>query len=170
MCVCVRAWICVRVCVVASTDDWFPDIVFQPIPVEYLEPYSSEGALCHTYTNCLACLTDLSCGWCPTDSTTTTTSTSTSTISFQSSLSPPSPCKPRQDSASSSASSSSVCGDRELVLVAGQCSVCSDHVYCGECAADALCEWLPADARCTRRGRYSDAVRSTQHCPVPCEQ
>ena len=60
--------------------------------------------------------------------------------------------------------------ERELITLPSQCPRCSDHVYCLECAADLLCEWLPADARCTRRGRYDDAVRDTKRCPLPCEQ
>jgi len=81
----------------------------QTISAEFLEPFSSSESSCSNYSTCLACSTDLSCGWCD------------------------------SDTSSSCIGRSSVSVDRciastgSLVLVSMHCPICADHVDCTSC-------------------------------------
>ena len=127
--------------------------------MEFLEPYNSGGANCRHYNSCLACLTDTSCGWC-----------TTSGLCQARDGADVCPMTTRKKNGEVVADKVDDDEARALVLSAAQCSRCDDHVFCEACSGDELCEWLPVDARCTRRGRYDDAVRDKGMCPVPCQQ
>ena len=103
---------------------------------EYVEPYS-DGS-CHTYTNCMHCLSDSLCGWCE----------------------PSQRCLARVVQKNSNTTELPQCyldvennTDAFLVLSPLQCTNCSNHISCHQCANDGICEWLVDEAYCTRRGR-----------------
>uniref|UniRef100_T1JFI7 Multiple epidermal growth factor-like domains protein 8 n=1 Tax=Strigamia maritima TaxID=126957 RepID=T1JFI7_STRMM len=112
---------------------------------EFLEPFS--GGICSNYNNCLACLSDMSCGWCSLHSM----------------------CLQRIPDVHDSGI---ICADHRqsqyLVLQPKDCITCSDYIYCENCTAQPHCEWLIEDSHCVRRGRFADAVRDVIACPVPC--
>ncbi len=87
-------------------------IVFQKLTAEFLEPFSGDGA-CFNYTNCLMCLTDLSCGWCPSSGQ----------------------CVQRVTSDPTGQCVAAVSRSHYLVLNAAECSVCADLIECSACAA-----------------------------------
>ena len=57
-------------------------------------------------------------------------------------------------------------------LSSSQCSNCSQHIHCKDCVSftqDGVCEWLSDEARCVRRGRYNEAIKSLDQCPSSCQ-
>ena len=120
---------------------------------EYVEPYSNGS--CHSYTNCLQCLSDSLCGWCD----------------------PSQRCLPRvihrnMTSPDDILPECYLEGNTTAFLILNplQCTNCSNHISCHHCVEDGLCEWLVDEASCTRRGRFANAVHSLNECPVPCHQ
>lgn len=120
---------------------------------EYLEPYSNGG--CASYKNCLQCLTDALCGWCD------VTSECVSRLS---------------DEEKSCSRNVSLGGGKQttttewsyLIVQPNKCANCSDYIDCEQCTMSEICEWWADDARCARFGRASNAIRSSDSCPVPC--
>lgn len=83
-------------------------LFLQSISGQYLQPYTSGGSECASLTNCMLCMTDASCGWCPLTNK----------------------CESR--------SSSTVCKDaaghiQHLVLNATDCFRCSEFINCASC-------------------------------------
>ncbi|KAH8377850.1 hypothetical protein KR093_007479 [Drosophila rubida] len=116
---------------------------------EYLEPYYSGD--CSQYTNCLHCLTDASCSWCP--------------LTAKCHL--------------KSVNESEVCVAPEdnhwayLISQPSQCANCSNYVSCEACvstAGNGECEWWLDDARCGRIGKSNSSVRALAQCPRPCRE
>ena len=125
----------------------------QMFTFEYVEPYSNGS--CHSYTNCLQCLSDSLCGWCD----------------------PSQRCLPRvihrnMTSPDDILPECYLEGNTTAFLILNplQCTNCSNHISCHHCVEDGLCEWLVDEASCTRRGRFANAVHSLNECPVPCHQ
>ena len=83
----------------------------QTITAEFLEPYSSsnEDGACAAYSTCLACSTDVACGWCERDDVGV--------------------CIDR----SSSAVDKCFTDTGSLVLISAHCPICADHVDCTSC-------------------------------------
>ena len=107
------------------------------------------GKDCPARRNCLSCVADNACGWCPIDG------------GFC--LSNKLPC--------SKPGGTSEKDKFHRVLVASECPVCQQHIYCHTCTSDPQCEWLPDPAHCTRRGRFPDmAVADTKLCPPECHE
>ncbi|CAH1785464.1 unnamed protein product [Owenia fusiformis] len=117
----------------------------QPFFNEFLEPYTdtASNANCSNLGNCLACLSDTVCGWCKNKGK----------------------CVMRNDVDNAGCATTSA---TELVITPADCTVCGDHLSCHICAADSLCEWLPNDGRCMRRGRYVNAIQSVGQCAAAC--
>ncbi|XP_078593005.1 multiple epidermal growth factor-like domains protein 8 [Branchiostoma floridae x Branchiostoma japonicum] len=112
---------------------------------EFLQPYGSDN--CSNYGNCLACMTDNNCGWCPTSDR----------------------CMSRAAVNSLSDRCMTSSGvERYLVLTPDECVMCADHMDCQTCTESLLCEWLTEEARCMRRGRFPIAVTSPANCSAPC--
>ena len=78
--------------------------VLQEIPSQYLRPFHHGD--CSKLHNCLACMTDASCGWCGATST----------------------CAPRSLDSSCSGH------QKTLVLNATECPVCTDYIDCYLCS------------------------------------
>ncbi|XP_077985026.1 multiple epidermal growth factor-like domains protein 8 [Glandiceps talaboti] len=121
----------------------------QAITSPYLRPYYSGS--CTQYSNCLACMTDASCGWCPTSQR----------------------CILRTDTNGDAANCDKDTADY-LITNASHCTVCSLYQACAVCTGDPLCEWLSNDARCVRRGRFSsddfNVMSYPSNCSLPCHQ
>ncbi|XP_070550058.1 multiple epidermal growth factor-like domains protein 8 [Ptychodera flava] len=124
-----------------------------PINASYIRPYFTSS--CLAYTNCLACLTDGSCGWCPTSES----------------------CVLRSHVGSDANSCGTVDSDESQYLVtnASHCKVCSYHIDCHTCTEEPLCEWISDDSFCVRRGRFSKiefetVVSNPGNCSIPCSQ
>lgn len=113
---------------------------------EYLEPY--EQGSCHTYTNCLHCLTDSLCGWCQ--------------LTGQ--------CIPRNASIREPCYSEVTNDWQYLTLHPHMCTNCSNFISCHTCIGSQLCEWWTENARCERRGRAPLAVWDVAECPSPCHK
>ncbi|XP_045596655.2 multiple epidermal growth factor-like domains protein 8 [Procambarus clarkii] len=120
------------------------------ISLEYLEPYSEGGAACAAHVTCLACLTDAKCGWCSQTSS----------------------CVARHDQQSSCSltTAEGTVNDYFLTLVPEQCITCEQYIYCNDCVGSGLCEWLPDEAYCSRKGRFQGAVIEVNKCPAPCHK
>ncbi|XP_076035463.1 multiple EGF like domains 8 [Oratosquilla oratoria] len=117
------------------------------ITMEHLEPYSKGD--CESQSNCMACLRDSKCGWCPILNT----------------------CILREDSLKlcmQSESDNDV--DHFLTLDPKQCMTCNQYIYCDHCISSGECEWLPEESYCARKGRFQDAVREEGKCPTPCHR
>lgn len=110
----------------------------------YLEPYRS-GHDCQNRTNCMACLSDASCGWCASSGT----------------------CTPRGGNETGPCAARGKMPEL-LVLDPALCVTCSTFIYCENCVSDPSCEWIVEGAYCVRRGRSSSAVRRSDLCPKPC--
>lgn len=109
---------------------------------EYLEPFSN--GTCSQYDNCLYCLTDSSCGWCELTNK----------------------CISRSENEIQNCSSN---GDwRYFTLQPSSCPNCSNYISCSRCLSNTGCEWWAEDARCIRKGRVLEAVKSLNQCPEPC--
>ena len=80
---------------------------------EFLEPFSGDR-VCINYTNCLMCLTDLSCGWCPSSGQCVQRVTSEPTGHGQ--------C------------ANTVAKAHHLVINAAECPLCADYIECSACA------------------------------------
>ncbi|XP_071958650.1 multiple epidermal growth factor-like domains protein 8 [Antedon mediterranea] len=116
---------------------------FQDLTEEYLQPFYSSD--CSQYTNCKACLTDASCGWCPTSFT----------------------CEFRNGPIVSSTR----CGvnpSHHLVLDFMICVNCDYHISCQSCTQDGLCVWNPDKLICDRKGGYEISISSPDQCGDPC--
>ncbi|KAG7161272.1 Multiple epidermal growth factor-like domains protein 8-like [Homarus americanus] len=120
------------------------------INLENLEPYSVGGAACSAHTTCLACLTDAKCGWC----------------------NPSSSCVDRHDQLTPCPLTTTEGTENNyfLTLVPEQCITCEQYIYCNDCVGSGLCEWLPDEAYCSRRGRFPGAVIEVGKCPAPCHK
>ncbi|GIX77113.1 hypothetical protein CEXT_535381 [Caerostris extrusa] len=102
-------------------------VEFEVIDDKHLELYKNGS--CSMHRNCLACLTDALCGWCE----------SNSNCYLKTSV--PIYCQKNGKSSF-------------LVTHPDNCTVCSDHIYCEQCAQVSTCEWLVEPAICVRRGRF----------------
>ncbi|KAK7079470.1 Multiple epidermal growth factor-like domains protein 8 [Halocaridina rubra] len=119
------------------------------LTLEYLEPYGLGGMSCMNQTTCLACLMDAKCGWCQ------------ATSSCVDREHPQTVCMdPGDDSLST----------HFLTLVPDQCVTCEQYIYCDDCVSSGLCEWLPDEAYCSRKGRFPGAVMEMGKCPAPCHK
>ncbi|XP_014282328.1 multiple epidermal growth factor-like domains protein 8 [Halyomorpha halys] len=111
--------------------------------LEYLQSYEGTEP-CTIYTNCLACLTDSKCGWCPLTSS----------------------CLDR------SVNETEICRfDDEwhyLTLLPRMCDNCSNFITCDSCIESGLCEWWSDEAKCSRIGRTQSSVRAIEDCPAAC--
>ena len=90
----------VLVCLFNQPTLLFP-VCSQNLFIEFLEPFHSGS--CSQYVTCLACMTDLSCGWCH-----------------------------EQDACLLKTDAGSQC-KAHLVLTPGDCPVCADHIDCQSC-------------------------------------
>ncbi|XP_068203463.1 multiple epidermal growth factor-like domains protein 8 [Palaemon carinicauda] len=117
---------------------------------EYLEPFSVGGAACKPHITCLACLTDAKCGWCHITAT----------------------CMDRQDPKTFCSNSSlpEPSSRHFLTLVPEQCVTCEQYIYCSDCVGSGVCEWLPDEAYCSRKGRFPGAIMEIGKCPAPCHK
>uniref|UniRef100_A0AAV2MAJ1 Uncharacterized protein n=1 Tax=Knipowitschia caucasica TaxID=637954 RepID=A0AAV2MAJ1_KNICA len=118
----------------------------------FLEPYRS--GICSGYMSCLACLSDQSCGWCP--------SLSRCLLRDSPDLEP---C-PEADGR---------VGQRHLLLAPQHCTLCEEYRDCSACAQDPFCEWQinsskKGDYQCSRRGRLDGSIRDPKGCPKVCNQ
>ncbi|XP_022097491.1 multiple epidermal growth factor-like domains protein 8 [Acanthaster planci] len=122
----------------------------QPFEKEYLQPFYSGS--CENYVTCSGCLTDASCGWCPTSRT----------------------CELRSQTAAAEDHCGTVTGaiTHHLVTSWDQCVDCGLYVDCLSCTENPLCEWLISgdDTRCLRRGRFSDSITDPGQCTLPCHE
>ncbi|XP_067133716.1 multiple epidermal growth factor-like domains protein 8 [Centruroides vittatus] len=114
------------------------------ITVSHLEPYSNGS--CHIHHNCLSCLSDAACGWCQ----------QTSECVRRKLIDIHHPFYHRDNK------------HNYIITIPENCPVCSDYIYCEDCAKVDHCEWLIEEAHCGRRGRFEDAVRHQDLCPTPC--
>ncbi|KAH8324231.1 hypothetical protein KR074_001932 [Drosophila pseudoananassae] len=112
---------------------------------EYLEPYYSGD--CTKYGNCLHCLTDASCAWCPLTSKCHLRSVNETEV-----------CRQEPDHWS------------YLISQPSQCSNCTNYVSCEACAGSNECEWWTEDARCGRLGKSNSSVRAVEQCPRSCRE
>lgn len=118
---------------------------------EYLEPYYSGD--CTHYNNCLHCLTDASCSWCPLTGKCHLKSVNETAV-----------CVAKNDP------------DHWAYLISQptQCTNCSNYVSCEACVSTpdnaGECEWWLDDARCGRMGKSNSSVRAIAQCPRPCRE
>ncbi|XP_021446912.2 multiple epidermal growth factor-like domains protein 8 isoform X1 [Oncorhynchus mykiss] len=117
----------------------------------FLEPYRSGS--CSGYQSCLACLSDQSCGWCP----------SLGRCLFRA-LPDLEPCPEDQGG-----------GERHLLLNPPQCTLCEEYRDCSACTQDHYCEWQinsskKGDYQCSRRGKLDGSIRDPGGCPKVCNQ
>lgn len=123
---------------------------------EYLEPFSAyPRGDCSELTNCLQCLSDSMCGWC--DAT--------------------NKCMLRIENEQSNCVTTVTTSDNQtisdwkyFIVQPSQCANCSDYISCEQCVDSQLCEWWSEDARCARKGRSQNAVKSVEQCPIPCHK
>ncbi|CAM1295013.1 MEGF8 (predicted) [Pycnogonum litorale] len=115
--------------------------------VEFLEPYHDGN--CNSYTNCLQCLADSSCGW--------------------NDLSKNCLHRLKVTEYETNDEKKSVT-NKYLTLEPSQCDVCPDYIYCEDCLKASNCEWLIEEAVCVRGGRFADAVRKSTNCPQACHK
>lgn len=118
---------------------------------EYLEPYYSGD--CTHYSNCLHCLTDASCSWCPLTG-----------ICHLKSVNETAVCVAKNDPNHWA----------YLISQPTQCTNCSNYVSCEACVSTPdnadECEWWLDDARCGRIGKSNSSVRAIAQCPRPCRE
>ncbi|XP_067662212.1 multiple epidermal growth factor-like domains protein 8 [Haliotis asinina] len=112
------------------------------ITYEFLEPYSNGS--CTGHYNCLSCLTDALCSWCP----------ATDTCLRRDTLTNESACNGPHDP--------------YLITSMAECPCCDYYVSCHTCASNPLCEWVSGDGQCTRRGRVEQTIRNASECHPPC--
>ncbi|XP_019220014.1 multiple epidermal growth factor-like domains protein 8 [Oreochromis niloticus] len=122
----------------------------------FLEPYRSGS--CSGYMSCLACLSDQSCGWCP--------SLSRCLLRDSPDLEP---CPEGQNS------EGKMEGQRHLLLAPQHCTMCKEYRDCSACTQDPYCEWQinsskKGDYQCSRRGRVDGSIRDPRGCPKVCNQ
>uniref|UniRef100_W5L7W2 Multiple EGF like domains 8 n=1 Tax=Astyanax mexicanus TaxID=7994 RepID=W5L7W2_ASTMX len=116
----------------------------------FLEPYRSES--CSEYRSCSACLSDQSCGWCPT----------TNICALRANVSHEPCLEPRGE-------------ERHLLLNPQHCTLCEEYRDCAACTQDPYCEWQinsskKGDYLCSRRGRLEGSIRDPRGCPKVCNQ
>lgn len=107
-----------------------------------MEPFSN--GTCKQYNNCLYCLTDSACGWC--ELTNTCVSRSKDEINE---------CHLNGEW-------------RYYTLHPSSCPNCSNYISCMHCLTNNGCEWWTEDARCMRKGKVKETVKSLKNCPKPC--
>ncbi|XP_062321572.1 multiple epidermal growth factor-like domains protein 8 [Osmerus eperlanus] len=117
----------------------------------FLEPYRSGS--CSGYQSCLACLSDQSCGWCP----------SLARCLARTGLHPELCPEDTGD------------GEHHLLLAPQHCTLCEEYRDCSACTQDPYCEWQinsskKADYQCSRRGRLEGSIRDPGVCPKVCNQ
>ncbi|XP_019220013.1 multiple epidermal growth factor-like domains protein 8 [Oreochromis niloticus] len=122
----------------------------------FLEPYRSGS--CSGYMSCLACLSDQSCGWCP--------SLSRCLLRDSPDLEP---CPEGQNS------EGKMEGQRHLLLAPQHCTMCKEYTDCSACTQDPYCEWQinsskKGNYQCSRRGRVDGSIRDPRGCPKLCNQ
>uniref|UniRef100_A0A1A8GFI9 Multiple EGF-like-domains 8 n=1 Tax=Nothobranchius korthausae TaxID=1143690 RepID=A0A1A8GFI9_9TELE len=122
----------------------------------FLEPYRSGS--CSGYMSCLACLSDQSCGWCP----------SLSRCVLRDS--PDLEHCPETETVEGKRE-----GHRHLLLAPQHCTLCEEYRDCSACAQDPYCEWQinsskKGDHQCSRRGRLEGSIREPKGCPKVCNQ
>ncbi|XP_067304723.1 multiple epidermal growth factor-like domains protein 8 [Pseudorasbora parva] len=116
----------------------------------FLEPFRSNS--CSEYRSCSACLSDQSCGWCP-----------TMNVCFLRSDVNEQPCIDPQGE------------ERHLLLNPQHCTLCEEYRDCAACTQDPYCEWQinsskKGDYLCSRRGRLEGSIREPGGCPKVCNQ
>lgn len=116
----------------------------------FLEPYRSGS--CSAYHSCLACLSDQSCGWCPT----------TNVCMLRSNISHEWCLEPQGE-------------EHHLLLNPQHCTLCEEYRDCRACTQDPYCEWQinsskKGDYLCSRRGRLEGSIRDPLGCPKVCNQ
>ncbi|CAH0390198.1 unnamed protein product [Bemisia tabaci] len=110
---------------------------------EYLAPY--EKGTCNEYSNCMLCLSDALCAWCPHNNK----------------------CYARSTNETLECVNEN--GDwHHFTLLPSMCNNCSNYIDCESCTNTDLCEWWSDDARCDRRGRLFGAVIAATECPPAC--
>lgn len=110
---------------------------------EYLETFSKGN--CESLTNCLQCLSDSMCGWCDVTGECVLRSKGDEL------------CRRNGNSS-----------DWQYVIIEPtQCSNCSNYITCEQCTDSKICEWWVEDARCERKNRYENAIRTLDRCPAP---
>ncbi|XP_011483811.1 multiple epidermal growth factor-like domains protein 8 [Oryzias latipes] len=122
----------------------------------FLEPFRSGS--CAGYMSCLACLSDQSCGWCP--------SLSRCLLRDSSDLEH---C-PEGDKGEGKGD-----GQRHLLLAPQHCTLCEEYRDCAACTQDPYCEWQinsskKGDYQCSRRGRLEGSIYDPRNCPKVCNQ
>ncbi|XP_010771954.1 multiple epidermal growth factor-like domains protein 8, partial [Notothenia coriiceps] len=122
----------------------------------FLEPYRSGS--CSAYMSCLACLSDQSCGWCP--------SLSRCLLRDAPDIEP---C-PEGEKGEGRGD-----GERHLLLAPQHCTLCEEYRDCSACTQDTFCEWQinsskKGDYQCSRRGRLDGSIRDPRVCPKVCNQ
>uniref|UniRef100_M3ZXA9 Multiple EGF-like-domains 8 n=1 Tax=Xiphophorus maculatus TaxID=8083 RepID=M3ZXA9_XIPMA len=122
----------------------------------FLEPYRSGS--CLGYMSCLACLSDQSCGWCP----------SLSRCLLRDGPDPE--YCPETEMVEGKGD-----GQRHLLLAPQHCTLCEDYRDCSACTQDPYCEWQinsskKGDFQCSRRGRLEGSIRDSNGCPKVCNQ
>ncbi|XP_057690185.1 multiple epidermal growth factor-like domains protein 8 [Corythoichthys intestinalis] len=123
----------------------------------FLEPYRS--GFCSSYMSCLACLSDQSCGWCP--------SLSRCLLRDRPELEP---C-PEEELGEGVGE----LAERHLLLAPQHCTLCEEYRDCSACTQDPYCEWQinsskKGDYQCSRRGRLDGSIRHPAGCPRVCNQ
>ncbi|KAF3839320.1 hypothetical protein F7725_018037 [Dissostichus mawsoni] len=116
----------------------------------FLEPYRSGS--CSAYMSCLACLSDQSCGWCP--------SLSRCLLRDTPDIEP---C-PEGEKGEGRGD-----GERHLLLAPQHCTLCEEYRDCSACTQDTFCEWQinsskKGDYQCSRRGRLDGSIRDPRAC------
>lgn len=122
----------------------------------FLEPYRS--GTCSGYMSCLACLSDQSCGWCPTLSRCLLRD------------SPDLELCPEGEKGEGKGEA-----QRHLLLAPQHCTLCEEYRDCSACTQDPYCEWQinsskKGDYQCSRRGRLDGSIRDPRGCPKVCNQ
>uniref|UniRef100_A0AAX7TXQ6 Multiple EGF-like-domains 8 n=1 Tax=Astatotilapia calliptera TaxID=8154 RepID=A0AAX7TXQ6_ASTCA len=122
----------------------------------FSEPYRSGS--CSGYMSCLACLSDQSCGWCP--------SLSRCLLRDSPDLEP---CPEGLNS------EGKMEGQLHLLLAPQHCTMCEEYRDCSACTQDPYCEWQinsskKGDYQCSRRGRVDGSIRDPRGCPKVCNQ
>ncbi len=84
----------------------------ESVPVDFLQPFRTQPAVCPTYETCLSCVGDASCGWANANGT----------------------CVSRFQAVVNGT-------DAELVVGPRLCSACGDKQTCQECHDLDECEW-----------------------------
>ena len=142
------------------------DIGYQLLTKRYLLPYTyynydvgggdeikKRKGCRELYSNCMACTSDMNCGWDGAQLVCTNRREKAREISLQD-------------------NSAALEKQEFLKLLPDECVTCDNHIYCTTCVkeGDGACEWienpLRDEARCIRKGRFGDRVGSTSPVKV----